>query len=130
MLNKLTPLMKRTTEKEKKGWIIMVSSMEGQFYRNKTTHHPHTNSAKAALNMLVRTSAPYYEREYKILMNSVDTGWVTDEYPVSYFPDRESNPPIDEIDGASRILDPIFQSIINNKDEYGLFYKDYSPTEW
>ena len=62
--------------------IVNVSAVEGQFYRRfKTTRHPHTNMAKAALNMMTRTSAADYHAD-GIHMNSVDTGWVTDEDPV------------------------------------------------
>ena len=76
---RLKPLMLRTPERDKH--IVNVSAVEGQFYRNfKTTRHPHTNMAKAALNMMTRTSAADYHGD-GIHMNSVDTGWVTDEDP-------------------------------------------------
>ena len=76
---RLKPLMLRTPERDKH--IVNVSAVEGQFYRNfKTTRHPHTNMAKAALNMMTRTSAADYQDD-GIHMNSVDTGWVTDEDP-------------------------------------------------
>nr|MBA3671144.1 SDR family oxidoreductase [Gemmatimonadaceae bacterium] len=74
---RLKPLMLRTPERDKH--IVNVSAVEGQFYRRfKTTRHPHTNMAKAALNMMTRTSAADYHHD-GIHMNSVDTGWVTDE---------------------------------------------------
>src|SRR5690606_35537189 len=39
-------------------YVVNVSAMEGQFSRRyKGPGHPHTNMAKAALNMLTRTSA-------------------------------------------------------------------------
>ena len=77
---RLKPLMMRTPERDKH--IVNVSAVEGQFYRNwKTTRHPHTNMAKAALNMMTRTAATDYHGD-GIHMNSVDTGWVTDEDPV------------------------------------------------
>jgi NAD(P)-dependent dehydrogenase (short-subunit alcohol dehydrogenase family) len=62
-------------------YIVNVSAMEGQFYRHKTEFHPHTNMAKASLNMLTRTSSAEYSL-CGIYMNSVDTGWITDEYPL------------------------------------------------
>ena len=82
MLNaRLKPLMLATPERDKH--IVNVSAVEGQFYRRfKTTRHPHTNMAKAALNMMTRTSAADYFGD-GIHMNSVDTGWVTDEDPVA-----------------------------------------------
>src|SRR3970282_1081603 len=77
---RLKPLMLRTANRDKH--IVNVSAVEGQFYRNfKTTRHPHTNMAKAALNMMTRTAAADYHGD-GIHMNSVDTGWVTDEDPV------------------------------------------------
>ena len=77
---RLKPLMLRTRTFDKH--IVNVSAMEGQFNRShKTDKHPHTNMAKAALNMLTRTSASDYARD-GIFMNSVDTGWVTDEDPI------------------------------------------------
>ena len=79
---RLKPLMLRTPERDKH--IVNVSAVEGQFYRRfKTTRHPHTNMAKAALNMMTRTSAADYHAD-GIHMNSVDTGWVTDEDPVAH----------------------------------------------
>jgi NAD(P)-dependent dehydrogenase (short-subunit alcohol dehydrogenase family) len=52
--------------------------MEGVFNRpNKQSSHPHTNMAKASLNMITRTSAQQFIND-NIYMNSVDTGWVTE----------------------------------------------------
>ncbi len=66
---RLKPLMLRTPERDKH--IVNVSAVEGQFYRNfKTTKHPHTNMAKAALNMMTRTAATDYHND-GIHMNSV-----------------------------------------------------------
>ena len=106
---RLKPLMLRTPERDKH--IVNVSAVEGQFYRSfKTTRHPHTNMAKAALNMMTRTSAADYHAD-GIHMNSVDTGWVTDEDPVEIAArktvDHRFHPPLDIVDGAARIVDPI-----------------------
>ena len=103
---RLKPLMLRTPERDKH--IVNVSAVEGQFYRNwKTTRHPHTNMAKAALNMMTRTSATDYYGD-GIHMNSVDTGWVTDEDPVEIAArktvEQRFHPPLDIVDGAARIL--------------------------
>ena len=91
--------------------IVNVSAMEGQFYRTtKTDKHPHTNMAKAALNMMTRTSAPDFVKD-GIHMNAVDTGWVTDEDPAAHAARKAElgfAPPLDIIDGAARIVDPIF----------------------
>ena len=106
---RLKPLMMRSAARDQH--IVNVSAMEGQFYRTtKTDKHPHTNMAKAALNMMTRTSAPDYVRD-GIHMNAVDTGWVTDEDPAVHAARKAEegfSPPLDIIDGAARIVDPIF----------------------
>jgi NAD(P)-dependent dehydrogenase (short-subunit alcohol dehydrogenase family) len=113
--------------------IVNVSAMEGQFYRTmKTDKHPHTNMAKAALNMMTRTSAADYVRD-GIHMNAVDTGWVTDEDPAVHAARKAEQgfaPPLDIIDGASRIVDPIFSGLTTGKHVWGQFLKDYQPAPW
>ncbi len=129
---RLKPLMLRVPSNDKH--IVNVSAMEGQFYRSyKTDKHPHTNMAKAALNMMTRTSAVDYKRD-GIHMNSVDTGWVSDEDPaeVAERKTREHgfHPPLDIVDGAARIVDPIFSGVATGDHKWGLFLKDYLPTPW
>jgi len=127
----LKALMMRTPERDKH--IVNVSAMEGQFYRTfKTPRHPHTNMAKAGLNMLTRTSAPDYVRD-GIHMNSVDTGWVTDEDPSEIAARKREagfHPPLDIVDGAARIVDPIIQGQLTGEHVWGRFLKDYAPTDW
>jgi NAD(P)-dependent dehydrogenase (short-subunit alcohol dehydrogenase family) len=114
--------------------VVLVSAMEGQFYReHKTDRHPHTNMAKAALNMIVRTSAADYARD-GIFVNAVDTGWVTDEDP-AHLAERKVvehafSPPLDIVDGAARIVAPVFDGFRTGKHAVGLFFKDYRPTPW
>jgi len=129
---RLKPLMLRTPNRDKH--IVNVSAVEGQFYRKfKTTRHPHTNMAKAALNMMTRTSATDYHHA-GIHMNSVDTGWVTDEDPVELAAKKTAehrfHPPLDIVDGAARIVDPIITGIKTGEHIWGQFLKDYKPTDW
>ena len=116
----------------RRAYIVNVSAIEGQFHRGyKGPGHPHTNMAKAALNMLTRTSA-HELRSDGILMTSVDTGWITDERP---HPTRMRlagegfHAPLDLVDGAARVYDPIVRGEAG-EDLYGCFLKDYEPAPW
>ncbi|WP_013320228.1 SDR family NAD(P)-dependent oxidoreductase [Gloeothece verrucosa] len=131
--SQLKPLLIRSQFERR--FIINVSAMEGQFNRkDKTVHHPHTNMAKAALNMMTRTSAADYATD-GIFMNSVDTGWITDEnpYPKKMYLQEKNGfyPPLDIIDGMARVYDPIVQGIEQEVEPLsGFFLKDYHPYPW
>ena len=132
LCNKLADLMKQDYTGQKH--IINVSAMEGKFLRfKKGSRHPHTNMAKAALNMLTHTAASDLAK-YGIFMNAVDTGWVTDEDPAILAMLKQDHhdfqPPLDIVDGAARICDPFFHGILTGKHWCGKFLKDYFPIDW
>ena len=132
LCSKLAPLMSRDYTGMKH--IVNVSAMEGKFHRfKKADRHPHTNMAKAALNMLTHTSASDLAKK-GIYMNAVDTGWVTDEDPVALSTLKQEKhdfqPPLDIVDGAARVCDPFFDGILTGKHWCGKFLKDYRPIDW
>jgi NAD(P)-dependent dehydrogenase (short-subunit alcohol dehydrogenase family) len=132
LCNKLVSLMRRNYTGQKH--IVNVTAMEGKFFRfKKDARHPHTNMAKAALNMMTHTSAEDFAKD-GIYMNAVDTGWVTDEDPLelSQFKQKvhDFQPPLDIVDGAARVCDPFFHGILTGKHWCGKFLKDYFPIDW
>jgi NAD(P)-dependent dehydrogenase (short-subunit alcohol dehydrogenase family) len=114
-------------------YVVNVSAMEGVFARgNKGPGHPHTNMAKAALNMLTRTSAQEMLERDGILMTAVDTGWITDERPhptKARLHEEGFHAPLDLVDGAARVYDPIVRGEAG-EDLFGVFLKDYRPAAW
>lgn len=132
LCNRLVGLMRRDYTGKKH--IVNVTAMEGKFYRfKKEDRHPHTNMAKAALNMMTHTSASDFAKD-GIFMNAVDTGWVTDEDPADLSNYKQEvhdfQPPLDIVDGAARICDPFIDGINSGKHWCGQFLKDYRPIDW
>ncbi|PHR72873.1 MAG: oxidoreductase [Lutibacter sp.] len=132
LCNRLAELMKKDDTGKKH--IINVSAMEGKFHRFfKESRHPHTNMAKAALNMLTHTASGELAKS-GIYMNAVDTGWVTDEDPAELSKMKQEvhdfQPPLDIVDGAARVMDPLLDGINTGKHWCGKFLKDYRPIDW
>ncbi len=132
LCNRLASLMKKENTGQKH--IINVSAMEGKFQRfKKEDRHPHTNMAKAALNMMTHTAASGFAKE-GIFINAVDTGWVTDEDPADLSKKKvdvhDFQPPLDIVDGAARVMDPLIDGINTGKHWSGKFLKDYFPIDW
>lgn len=132
LCNRLSEIMKK--DKTGKKHIINVSAMEGKFHRfYKESRHPHTNMAKAALNMLTHTASDDLAK-HGIFINAVDTGWVTDEDPADLAKHKaevhDFQPPLDIVDGAARVMDPLFDGINTGKHWCGKFLKDYRPIDW
>jgi len=141
---RLTPLLARSaalgegtsgTNEKRAAFIVNVSAMEGKFYRHKTPNHPHTNMAKAALNMMTRTSAAELAESKRVFMTAVDTGWINDENPrpiaARIAKAHDFQTPIDEVDAAARVLHPVFHGYGPGVEPLrGVFLKDYVATEW
>jgi NAD(P)-dependent dehydrogenase (short-subunit alcohol dehydrogenase family) len=131
LVSRLRPAL--AASQARRTYIVNVSAMEGQFSRGyKGPGHPHTNMAKAALNMLTRTSAQELLESDGILMTSVDTGWITDERPHPMrmrLAEDGFHAPLDLVDGAARVYDPIVRGEAG-EDVHGCFLKDYEPSLW
>ncbi|MGZ0712993.1 SDR family NAD(P)-dependent oxidoreductase (plasmid) [Coraliomargarita sp. W4R53] len=131
LISKLRPSMVASDARRK--YIVNVSAMEGVFNRGyKGPGHPHTNMAKAAVNMLTRTSAREMFESDQILMTSVDTGWITDERPHPTkvrLAEEGFHAPLDLVDGAARVYDPIVRGE-DGEDLFGIFLKDYERGQW
>jgi NAD(P)-dependent dehydrogenase (short-subunit alcohol dehydrogenase family) len=130
LVSRLRPALAASGARRK--YVVNVSAMEGQFSRRyKGPGHPHTNMAKAALNMLTRTSAEEMLAD-GILMTAVDTGWITDERPhptKMRLHEEGFHAPLDLADGAARVYDPIVRGE-RGEDLYGCFLKDFEPSSW
>ncbi|MEU0040403.1 SDR family oxidoreductase [Streptomyces sp. NPDC006333] len=130
LCDRLLPLLLASPRARR--YVVNVTAVEGRFaVRNKMAGHPHTNMAKAALNMLTRTSAAELA-DKGVHMCAVDTGWITDENPA---PKKERmagagfRTPLDVVDGAARVYDPIVRGEAGAPVS-GVFLKDYREAAW
>jgi NAD(P)-dependent dehydrogenase (short-subunit alcohol dehydrogenase family)/predicted Zn-ribbon and HTH transcriptional regulator len=130
LLRRLDPLLMQNTTKPR--FVVNVSSMEGNFAGGKTGLHPHTNMAKAAMNMITRTCAEGYAAR-GIFINSVDPGWVSNEAPLERAEQMARDgfrEPLDLADAAARVLDPVFVGVETGEPAYGRLFKDYRVVAW
>ena len=133
---KLKPLILKSPFPDK--YIVNVTAVEGIFNHFKKTTHVHTNMAKASLNMFTRTCGKYLKKD-GIYMTCVDTGWVSPMNEINKimnvdtkdnFEQEFTNIPLDELDGAMRVLHPIIEGIKNKNYLYGILLKDYKKSDW
>lgn len=115
--------------------VVMVSAAEGTFNKlRKDTNHVHTNMAKASMNMITRSLGEWYAKTERVLINSVDTGWIDDMTPTIVLPNGDKRrrfiPPLADADGAARVLDPIFAFVNHGIAHAGTLFKDYHPAPW
>ncbi|MFE9621780.1 SDR family NAD(P)-dependent oxidoreductase [Streptomyces sp. NPDC006527] len=130
LCDRLLPLLLASPHPRR--YVVNVTAVEGRFaVRQKMPGHPHTNMAKAALNMLTRTSAAELA-ERGVHMCAVDTGWITDENPApkkARMAAAGFRTPLDVVDGAARVYDPIVRGEAGDPVS-GVFLKDYREAEW
>jgi hypothetical protein len=130
LLRALRPLFRRGPERDR--FAVMVSAVEGQFAGEKNGRHPHTNMAKAALNMMVHTSAAECAAD-RVFLSAVDPGWfsVQQAAPAAErFAEKGGRVPLDAIDAAARVLDPVFTGIATGRPAFGVLFKDYREVPW
>ncbi|MER7640349.1 SDR family oxidoreductase [Streptomyces sp. NPDC126522] len=130
LCDRLLPLLLASPRPRR--YVVNVTAVEGRFaVRNKMAGHPHTNMAKAALNMLTRTSAAELA-DQGVHMCAVDTGWITDENPApkkGRMAQAGFRTPLDIVDGAARVYDPIVRGEAGDPVS-GVFLKDYQEAAW
>ena len=130
LLSSFHDLLKKSPLNQENSFVINVTSSEGQFSARKYNgHHVHTNMAKASLNMLTLSVAENMAKDC-IYVNCVDTGWVTKMTPGGRQTENSAIAPLSPDDGAARILDPIFDALINGNYTYGHLYKDFMQATW
>lgn len=111
-------------------FVVNVTSPEGIFDANKSkgSEHPHTNMAKAALNMLTRTIAGELAPQ-GVFVSAADTGWISQMRP-----NAKVLPPLSEEDGAARVLDPVAAGIdaLRRGDTpmHGMLFQHFRQVDW
>jgi len=131
LVQHLLPLLERKAKDATYGHVINVTSMEGSFSKPfKSGSHVHTNMAKASMNMITRTLGPSLEKHHRVLMNSVDTGWIDEMAPRTAQYSSIPAVPLDVVDGAARVIDPLLAHVVHGQVVSGAFFKNYVITDW
>jgi NAD(P)-dependent dehydrogenase (short-subunit alcohol dehydrogenase family) len=124
----LTSRLKPLLQKNAPSFVVNVTSQEGRFeQKRKSEFHPHTNMAKAALNIFTRTIADEYRR-LGVYVNAVDPGWVSLQHS-SQAPAGIAAP-FDFEDAAARVLDPVIGYLADGTLHSGQLLKDFQPAPW
>lgn len=124
LTSRLKPLLQKSTP----SFVVNVTSQEGRFeQKRKSEFHPHTNMAKAALNIFTCTIAEEYRR-HGIWVNAVDPGWVSLQH-TSQAPAGISAP-FDMEDAAARVLDPLAVYLTGGTQYSGQLLKDFQVVPW
>ena len=113
MTKVMIPLMRKSTITP---YIIFVHAREGLFNVRKSKFHMHTNMAKAGLAMLTLCLTQSHlttENGKAFSIHGCDPGWISVD---EYYEDSKpwEIPPLDERDGAARILYPLFAQLNSN----------------
>lgn len=127
LVGQLKGLLKKSPHQQR--FVINVSAAEGRFTQFKMGTHPHTNMAKAAMNMMTRTIADDYAKD-RIYVNSIDPGWVSDQIPRTSHESRQLASqllPIDMEDASARLCDLLFAPA---NPPHGQLIKDYQIVSW
>lgn len=134
LIDRFRDAMTRGQSRATPRFVVNVTSPEGRFYRRyKGPWHPHTNMAKAALDMLTRTCAEELAN-HSVYVTSVDPGWVSDQHTTAL---RESlvhggdfEAPVSALDAAARVLDPIYSALEGAPPAWGVVFRNYAPCPW
>lgn len=132
LLQQLEPLF-LSGEPTRNRFVVNVSAAEGRFAGGVAPgRHPHTNMAKAGLNMLTRTVAADLAAR-RIFVTSVDPGWFTPQQPeeaARRLDEAGQSCPLDELDAAARVCDPVFTGLEAGEPARGVLFKNYRIAAW
>ncbi|KAJ1556108.1 hypothetical protein HK405_007021 [Cladochytrium tenue] len=81
--------------------------------------------------VLISELRPLMERTGSVRPMESNSTVLWDKNPVHEWDKRKYQPPpLDEIDGAMRVLDPLLRGVRGEEHLWGVFLKNYRPTRW